>query len=82
MLAKVTAKNRLTLPERALDATGRPTHFEIAIENGRLILTPAQVSPADAVRRKLAKLGIRTVTKEVPVPDPTLSADVAAGTAA
>jgi thioredoxin reductase len=30
----------------------------------------------------LAKLGIRTVTKEVPVPDPTLSAEVTAGTAA
>ena len=61
MLAKLTAKNQVTLPKRALDALGTavaPTYFEVAVEDGRIILTPAQVGAADAVRRKLAELGI------------------------
>ena len=61
MLAKLTAKNQLTLPKRALDALGTaaaPSHFEIEVQDGRLILTPTRVGSADAVRRKLAELGI------------------------
>ena len=61
MLAKLTAKNQLTLPKRALDALGRsetPTYFDVAVEEGRIILTPTRVGAADAVRRKLAELGI------------------------
>jgi len=61
MLAKLTAKNQVTLPKRALDALGTlqaPTYFEVAVEQGRIILTPAGVGSADAVRRKLAELGI------------------------
>jgi hypothetical protein len=58
MLAKVTSKNQLTLPKRALEAVGQPTHFEVAVEDGRLVLTPARLAAADAVRRKLAALGI------------------------
>jgi len=61
MLAKLTAKNQLTLPKRALDALGlleAPTYFEVAVEEGRIILTPAGVGSAEAVRRKLAELGI------------------------
>ena len=61
MLAKLTAKNQLTLPKRALDAlgvSGAPTHFEVEVHDGRIILTPARVGSADAVRRKLTDLGI------------------------
>jgi hypothetical protein len=61
MLAKLTAKNQLTLPRRALDALGTrgtPVYFEIAVEEGRIILTPARIGTADAVRRKLAELNI------------------------
>jgi bifunctional DNA-binding transcriptional regulator/antitoxin component of YhaV-PrlF toxin-antitoxin module len=61
MLAKLTAKNQVTLPKRALDALGRPeapTYFEVTVEDGRIILTPTTVGSADAVRRKLAVLGI------------------------
>lgn len=59
MLAKLTAKNQLTLPKRALDALGTsvaPEYFEV--EDGRIVLTPARIGAADAVRRKLAELGI------------------------
>lgn len=61
MLAKLTAKNQLTLPKRALDELGTssaPTCFEIEVTDGRIVLTPARVGSADAVRHKLAKLGI------------------------
>jgi hypothetical protein len=61
MLAKLTSKNQLTLPKRVLDSVGvgsAPAFFEVAIEDGRIVLTPARIGGADAVRRKLAELGI------------------------
>ena len=61
MLAKLTAKNQLTLPKRALEALGSeptPTYFEVEVRDGSILLTPARVRSADAVRRKLSELGI------------------------
>lgn len=59
MLAKLTAKNQLTLPKRVLEALGgAPTYFEVEAVEGRLVLTPARVSGADQVRRQLQDLGI------------------------
>jgi hypothetical protein len=58
MLAKLTAKNQLTLPKQAIEAVGSPTYFQVAVEKGRIVLTPAQLGAADAVRRKLDELGI------------------------
>ena len=58
MLAKLTSKNQLTLPKRMVDAVGHPTYFEIAVDDGRLVLTPARIGQADAVRQKLVELGI------------------------
>jgi hypothetical protein len=58
MLAKLTAKNQLTLPKRIVEAVGSPAYFEVAVEDGRIVLAPARVDAGDAVRRKLAELGI------------------------
>jgi len=61
MLAKLTAKNQLTLPKRALESLGLetpPAYFEIEVDDGRIILTPARLGSAQGVRRKLAELGI------------------------
>lgn len=61
MLAKLTAKNQLTLPKRALEALGlrpSPAYFEVEVEDGRIVLTPANITSADALRCKLADLGI------------------------
>jgi hypothetical protein len=58
MLAKLTSKNQLTLPKKALDAMGPVSHFQVEVEDGRLILTPASLGPGAAVRQKLAELGI------------------------
>jgi bifunctional DNA-binding transcriptional regulator/antitoxin component of YhaV-PrlF toxin-antitoxin module len=61
MLAKLTAKNQLTLPKRALEALGSepaPAYFEVEVRDGSILLTPARVGSANAVRRKLSELGI------------------------
>jgi hypothetical protein len=61
MPAKLPANNDLTLPKRAPESVGvslGATCFEIEVEDGRLVLTPARTGSADAVRRKLAKLGL------------------------
>ena len=58
MPAKMTPKNRLTLPKRAVDAFGNPSHFEVEANADRLVLTPARRGVAGDVRRKLAPLGL------------------------
>lgn len=58
MLAKVTSKNQLTLPRRVTDAVGAPQYFEVEVRDGRIILTPVRIQQAEAVRAKLAELGI------------------------
>ena len=58
MLAKITTKNQLTLPKAVMQQVGRTEYVEVTFENGRIILTPMQVRPADAVREKLAALVI------------------------
>jgi bifunctional DNA-binding transcriptional regulator/antitoxin component of YhaV-PrlF toxin-antitoxin module len=58
MLAKVTAKNQLTLPKRITAAVGAAEYFEVEAREGRIILTPVRIQRADAVRAKLAELGL------------------------
>jgi hypothetical protein len=58
MLAKVTAKNQLTLPKRITAAVGAPQYFEVEAREGQIILTPVRIQRADAVRAKLAELGL------------------------
>ena len=50
--------NQLTLPKAVMQQINRTEYVEASFENGRIILTPMQVRPADAVREKLAALGI------------------------
>lgn len=58
MLAKLTSKNQLTLPKAAVEAAGAPEYFEIEVSAGRLLLTPVRLQRANAVRGKLAELGL------------------------
>lgn len=58
MLAKITSKNQLTLPKAVMQQIGKPEYVDVSLENGRIVLTPMQVQPADSVRKKLAELGI------------------------
>lgn len=56
MLAKMTAKNQLTLPKSVTKAIGPVEYFDIETRDGQIILTPVRIQRADAVRAKLAAL--------------------------
>jgi ribosomal protein L12E/L44/L45/RPP1/RPP2 len=58
MLAKVTAKNQLTLPKSITTAVGAPEYFEVEARNGQIVLTPVRIQRGDAVRAKLAELAL------------------------
>ena len=58
MLAKLTSKSQLTLPTAIMNQIPRPDYFEMELKDGRIILPPLLLRPADAVRDKLRELGI------------------------
>lgn len=58
MLAKVTAKNQLTLPRSITRELGEVEYFDVETRNGQVILTPVRMQRADAVRAKLAELNL------------------------
>ncbi len=58
MLAKLTSKNQLTLPKAVVAAVKGAEYFDVAEENGRIVLTPVRIHRADAVRAKLEALNL------------------------
>ena len=58
MLAKLTSKNQLTLPKSVTRSLGECEYFEVQVVAGQIILTPIKIQRADAVRSKLADLGL------------------------
>lgn len=58
MLAKITAKNQLTLPKSLTQAVGAAEYFDVEARDGQLILTPVRIQRGDAVRAKLAELDL------------------------
>lgn len=58
MLAKLTAKNQLTLPKSVTEEIGPTDYFQVETRDGRIILTPVRIQRAGAVRAKLSELGI------------------------
>lgn len=58
MLAKLTSKNQLTLPKAVLSSYPGAEYFDVSEDNGRIVLTPVRLNRANAVRSKLAKMGI------------------------
>ena len=58
MLAKMTAKNQLTLPKSVTNALGEFEYFDVQTRDGQIILTPVCIQRADAVRAKLAELDL------------------------
>ena len=58
MLAKVTAKNQLTLPKSVTNAIGPAEYFDVEARDGQIILTPVRIQRADAMRAKLVELGL------------------------
>ena len=58
MLAKLTAKNQLTLPKAVLSFCRGTEYFDVTEENGRIVLVPVRLNRVNAVRAKLAALGL------------------------
>jgi hypothetical protein len=58
ILAKITAKNQLTLPKSLTQAFGATEYFDVEARGGQLILTPVRILRGDAVRAKLAELNL------------------------
>lgn len=65
MLAELTSANTITLPAEVVSEFQGTIYFDVTKENGRIVLTPASTSradvvrmKADAVREKIAKLGL------------------------
>ena len=58
MLAKMTAKNQLTLPKSVTQAVGATEYLDVLMREGQIILTPVRIQRGDAVRAKLAELGL------------------------
>ncbi len=60
MLAKLTAKNQITIPKDVLSKLPDVKHFDVAFEEGVLILKPVKVydTDLDGIRSKIKKLGI------------------------
>lgn len=58
MLAKLTSKNQLTVPKSVLSGFEGAEYFDVTEENGRIMLTPVQLTRAGSVRAKLAELGL------------------------
>ena len=58
MLAKLTSRNRLTLPKAILSDFEGTEYFDVSGENGCIVLTPVRITRAGAVRAKLAELDL------------------------
>jgi hypothetical protein len=58
VLAKITAKNQLTLPKSITHAVGVAEYFDVQARDGQIILTPFRIQGGDALRAKLAELNL------------------------
>lgn len=58
VLAKLTSRNRLTLPGSIVRAIGPTGYFEVEARNGQIVLTPVRIQRGDALRAKLAELDL------------------------
>jgi len=58
MLAKKTSKNQITLPKRIVERFADVEYFDVQEDQGRILLFPVTIGQGEAVRAKLAELGI------------------------
>ncbi|WP_457755657.1 AbrB/MazE/SpoVT family DNA-binding domain-containing protein [Thermodesulfatator indicus] len=62
MLVKKTSKNQITLPKEIIKNFPKIEYFEAKVEEGKIILIPVKVVPAnitlEKIREKIERLGI------------------------
>lgn len=54
----MTSKNQLTLPKSVVQEVGAAEYFDVEVREGQIVLTPVRIQRGDAVRAKLAALGL------------------------
>ena len=57
-VAVLTGENQLTIAEGVLDNLPDADCFEVAVENGRIVLTPYEITTIEGIQAKIAALGI------------------------
>jgi bifunctional DNA-binding transcriptional regulator/antitoxin component of YhaV-PrlF toxin-antitoxin module len=60
MLAKITAKNQITIPKKIIDQLPDVKYFDVELKKGLVLLKPLRVYDAnlEKIRSKLKKLGL------------------------
>ena len=60
MLAKLTAKNQITIPKDVLSKLPKVEYFDMEYKDGIILMKPVKVVDADlaGVRKKMQKLGL------------------------
>jgi hypothetical protein len=60
MLAKLTAKNQITIPKDVLNKLPEVRYFDVDLKDGVVVLKPVQVYETDleGIRKKIKKLGL------------------------
>ena len=58
MLSKLTSTNQLTLPKSIISDFPGIEYFDVTKEDGRIVLTPVNITQTDTIRTKLAELGV------------------------
>ena len=56
MLAKLRRKNQITIPKAVIAAFEGAEYFDVAQDNGRIVLSPVSVAPAGAPAERVETL--------------------------
>lgn len=61
MLAKITAKNQITIPKKIMDQLPKTQYFDLELSDGIVMLKPVKVMDTnlDQIRYKIGKLGLK-----------------------
>jgi hypothetical protein len=61
MLAKLTAKNQITIPKKVIDQLPDVKYFDVQMKDGAVVLKPLRVYDTDLgqIRSNIKKLGLK-----------------------
>ncbi len=61
MLAKLTAKNQITIPKQIIDQIPKTRYFDVKLNGGIVVMKPLTIYDTDLeqVRSKIKKLGLK-----------------------
>ncbi len=61
MLAKLTAKNQITIPKQIIDQIPETRYFDVKLNGGAVVMKPLTIYDTDLeqVRSKIKKLGLK-----------------------